>query len=154
MYWMLRAITSFTRLAGRLLPSSAPEHLRVGNKGETEAYLFLRRSGYRIVTTNFRVPDHHAEIDIIAWHRGVLCFVEVKSRTGGGIAPPEAAVDAAKRQHIRAIARRYLRQLAAPQSPACRFDIVSVSFSDSQSKPTLRLIKGAFRWHPRSRLFS
>lgn len=121
-------------------------HLRTGSDGESEAYLFLRSRGYRIVATNFRVPQNRGEIDLIAWDGQVLCFIEVKTRTGEGMMPPEAAVDAAKRSHIRSVARAYLRRLPTEQHPACRFDVVTVTYGDKQTLPRLKLIQSAFRW--------
>ncbi len=146
MRWFLKLITQSLRLAQRVLPQQRTAHLRRGSQGEIEAYLFLRGKGYTIVATNFRVPQNRGEIDLIAWDGDVLCFVEVKTRVGAGLAPPEAAVDAAKKSHIRSVARSYLRRLPGAQNPPCRFDVVSVSYAEPDSKPTLKLIKGAFHW--------
>ncbi len=132
-----------------MLPQRRTAHLQTGSQGETAAYLFLRGEGYRIVATNFRVPQNRGEIDLIAWEGKVLCFIEVKTRVGEGMLPPEAAVDAAKRAHIRSVARSYLRRLPAQQNPDCRFDVVSVTYPDTGGAPALRLIRGAFRWSPR-----
>ena len=144
MTWLLKLITQALQLAQRVLPQRRTAHLRTGSQGETAAYLFLRGKGYRIVATNFRVPQNRGEIDLIAWDGDVLCFVEVKTRVGEGLVPPEAAVDAAKTSHIRSVARSYLRRLPGEQNPPCRFDVVSVSYAEAESKPMLKLIKGAF----------
>lgn len=130
----------------RATPRRKARHLHTGRKGETAAYLLLRKQGYRIVATNFRTPHNRGEIDVIAWDGEVLCFVEVKTRIGEGLTPPEAAVDSAKKDHIRSVAREYLRRLSGQRNPHCRFDIVSVRFADEHAKPKIRLIKGAFRW--------
>lgn len=150
MTWLLRLIMQALRLAQRALPQPRTAHLRTGRQGETEAYLFLRGEGYRIVATNFRVPQNRGEIDLVAWDGEVLCFVEVKTRTGKGLVPPEAAVGAAKKSHIRSVARSYLRRLPSEQDPTCRFDVVSVIYAEAGSRPTLKLIKGAFSWRNRS----
>jgi putative endonuclease len=42
---------------------SSPEHLRIGVRGEEEAYFQLRRKGYVIVARNFRSPRRHGKID-------------------------------------------------------------------------------------------
>jgi putative endonuclease len=115
-------------------------------RGETEAYLYLRQQGYRIVAKNFRTPHNRGEIDLIGWDRGVPCFVEVKTHAEPGLVPPEVAVDADKKQHIRSVARRYVRRLRASVAPACRFDIVSVVLGGERGEPTIRLHKGAFPW--------
>ncbi len=149
MTWLLKILTRSLQQLQGMLPRRRTKHLRTGSQGETAAYLFLRGLGYRIVATNFRVPQNRGEIDLIGWDGEVLCFIEVKTRVGEGMLPPEAAVDAAKRSHIRSVARSYLRRLPGEQNPTCRFDVVSVIFSADREKPMLRLRKGAFQWSSR-----
>ena len=108
--------------------------------------IYLRSLGYRIVAKNFRTPHEHGEIDMIGWDDGVLCFVEVKTLTKVILAPPEMAVDAEKRRHIRSVARRYVRRLRSDRPPPCRFDVVSVVLGDEHRGPMIRLHKGAFAW--------
>lgn len=126
--------------------SKLPPHLLVANRGEMEAYLHLRRAGYRIVATNFRVPQSRGEIDIIAWDGDVLCFIEVKTRVGEGLTPPEAAVDVGKRRHILDVARHYLRRVPGDRPPPCRFDVVSVVLGSNAQPPEIALHKHAFNW--------
>jgi len=116
-----------------------------GEHGETEAYFHLRRLGYKIVAANFRVPYNRGEIDLIGWDEGVLCFIEVKTRTCADFAPPSTAVDLEKRKHIRSIARQYLRRLSGKRPP-CRFDIVSIVLGKNGGKPEIGVHKGAFSW--------
>jgi len=149
MTWLLRLMMRALQAMQRVMPRQRTAHLQTGSQGEAEAYLFLRSQGYRVVATNFRVPKNRGEIDLIAWDGETLCFVEVKTRTGEGLTPPEAAVDAAKRSHIRTVARGYLRRLPPDQQPPCRFDVVSVTYMPGESRPKLKLIKGAFRWSHR-----
>jgi Holliday junction resolvase-like predicted endonuclease len=70
----------------------------------------------------------------------------VKTRTAEGLAPPEAAVDRAKKGHILAVARRYVRRLPGKHPPPCRFDIVSIVLGGHDAAPKIRLQKGAFEW--------
>jgi putative endonuclease len=149
MTWLLKLITRALQSVQRVAPGPQIAHLQTGSQGETEAYLFLRSQGYRIVAANFRVPKHRGEIDLIGWDGETLCFIEVKTRSGEGLTPPEAAVDAAKRSHIREVARAYLLRLPAERHPPCRFDVVSVINNDGENQPKLKLIKGAFRWSNR-----
>lgn len=150
MIWLLKLITQSLQRVQRALPQRRTAHLQTGSQGETAAYLFLRGEGYRIVATNFRVPQNRGEIDLIAWDGEVLCFIEVKTRVGEGMLPPESAVDAAKRSHIRSVARGYLRRLPGQQNPPCRFDVVSVIYPHEAGKPAIRLIKRAFQWRSRA----
>ena len=147
---------SITRLVARSLNSvsryigkKGPEHLQTARWGEVEAYFYLRSLGYRIVARNFRSKSEHGEIDLIGWDDGALCFIEVKTHTEVGLVPPEMAVDAARKSHIRAVARRYVRQLRGDGMPHCRFDVVSVVLGNDHRGPMIRLHKGAFGWTPR-----
>lgn len=139
--------------ASRLLPARKPEHLLTGKRGELEAYLYLRDLGYTIIAANFRVPYDRGEIDLIGWDDGILCFIEVKTRTNEGLAPPVTAVDRSKRRHILSVARRYVRRLPGDRPP-CRFDIVSIILEGDDGKPQITVHKGAFSWdtdRPRTR---
>ncbi len=146
MLWLIRLVARLLDSAARHFGKKEPEHLTTARRGETEAYLYLRQQGYRIVAKNFRTPHNRGEIDLIGWDRGVLCFVEVKTHAQAGLVPPEVAVDADKKQHIRSVARRYVRRLRTSVAPACRFDIVSVVLGAERCGLTIRLHKGAFSW--------
>ena len=146
MIWLTKFVVRCLELAGESLPSRKPKHLRTGERGEVEAYFHLRGLGYKIVATNFRVPYNRGEIDLIGWDRGVLCFVEVKTRTAADFAPPSTAVDQEKKKHIRSVARQYVRRLPGNMPPPCRFDIVSVVLGANGSKPEISVHKGAFSW--------
>ena len=54
------------------------ENIIVGKLGERIALGFLKRSGYRILETNFRTP--FGELDVVARRGGHIVFVEVKTR--------------------------------------------------------------------------
>src|SRR5271169_2790670 len=146
MLWLTRLVARSLGTAARHFGKKEPGHLTTARRGETEAYLYLRRQGYRIVAKNFRTPHNRGEIDLIGWDHDVLCFVEVKTHAQAGLVPPEAAVDVDKKQHIRSVARKYVRRLRGNMRPACRFDIVSVVLGDERSEPIIRLHKGAFSW--------
>ncbi len=121
-----------------------PSHLELGERGETEACFHLQQLDYRMVATNFRVAHDRGEIDLIGWDGGVLCFIEVKTRTDDSFAPPSTAVTRSKQQHILSVAKRYLRHLST--RPVCRFDILSVVPSQPGGGLQFNLQKGAFTW--------
>src|SRR5437764_9897315 len=125
---LTRRITqSLDWLARQALPADhSPAHLKVGTKGEEDAYFHLRKIGYVIVSRNFRSPRCRGEIDLIGWNRDVLCFIEVKTRTTRDVKAAEAAVDRHKRREVAQVARDYLRRL--PPSCQWRFDVVSVYY--------------------------
>lgn len=134
-----------TQLIVRALDAVTPEppeaeHIKTGRRGEELAYFFLRKNRYVIVARNFRTPWHRSELDLVGWNEGVLCFIEVKTRTTREVATAEAAVDEEKRNDLRRVARQYLRQL--PERTPTRFDIVTVYLD--KAKPEITVLKRAF----------
>lgn len=125
--------------AKTLLPEKIPDHLRTGRRGEEVAYFYLRRLGYVMVARNFRTPNRRGEIDLIGWHKDILCFVEVKTRTTRDVKPAEAAVDRDKRHDLLGVAREYLRHL--PPSCPWRLDVVSVYYDQHSSQPEIELFQ-------------
>jgi putative endonuclease len=129
--------------AKTLPPDQTPDHLRTGRKGEEAAYFYLQKRGYVIVARNFRSPNRRGEIDLIGWHRNVLCFVEVKTRTTRDVKPAEAAVDRDKRRELLAVAREYLRHLP----PSCQWglEVISVYYDQQSSRPQIELFQNVPR---------
>ncbi|MDF1535167.1 MAG: YraN family protein [bacterium] len=101
-----------------------PEHLRTGDRGESLAAWFLRLKGYRILERNFECRC--GEIDIVAWKKGTLVFVEVRTRKDGSLVAPLNSVTPVKAAKIIDTARWYLAGVARPLPP-CRFDLVAVT---------------------------
>jgi putative endonuclease len=122
-----------------LPPENIPDHLRTGRQGEEDAYFYLRKLGYVMIARNFRTPNRRGEIDLIGWHKDILCFVEVKTRTTRDVKPAEAAVDRSKRRELFGVAREYLRHL--PPSCHWRFDVVSVYYDHQSSQPQIELFQ-------------
>ncbi len=129
-------------VAGRVLPADPrPRHQRTGANGEEDAYFHLRKLGYVMVERNFRSPRSRGEIDLIGWDADVLCFIEVKTRTSRDVKTAEAAVDRHKRREVAQVARQYLRRL--PSTCPWRFDIVSVYYGGSGSRPEIEVFRKA-----------
>jgi putative endonuclease len=138
------AVRWLDRVAHHILPpSDATAHQLTGQRGEEAAYFFLRKRGYTIVARNFRSPLRRGEIDLIGWHKDVLCFIEVKTRTTHDVKPAQAAVDAAKQRDLASVAREYLRHL--PPECQWRFDVVTVYYDRQSSKPQFELFQNAFQ---------
>jgi putative endonuclease len=137
---VVRALDGAARALRR--PAAKAQHLLTGEQGEEAAYFYLRRLGYTIVARNWRSPKRRGELDLVGWHEGVLCFIEVKTRTSRGMVPAEASVDMEKQNDLRNVAKQYL--LRAKDVTAYRFDVVSVYFEDH--KPAgVTVFRDAFR---------
>jgi putative endonuclease len=115
-----------------------------GIRGETFAYWYLRRHGYRPYVTNFTYPGIPGEIDFVGYDGPTLAFVEVKLRCGPEPwnPRPEDAVENTKRRNLMRIARQFLRFRGHPNT-AYRFDVLAIDSRPGQS-PSVRLTKGAF----------
>lgn len=125
--------------AKTLPPQVIPDHLRTGRRGEEAAYFYLRKIGYVMVARNFRSPNRRGEIDLIAWDKDVLCFIEVKTRTTRDVKPSEAAVDREKQRDLLAVGREYLRHI--PSSCQWRLEVVSVYYDQDPAQPQIELFQ-------------
>ena len=111
-----------------------------GRRGEDLAHRFLRRQGLTIVARNFHQRAGRGELDIVAWERQTLVFVEVKTRASAEFGSPDRAVDADKERDLRRAAAEYVRRRGAASDPA-RFDLVNVVLTHP---PEIVWIKDAF----------
>lgn len=116
--------------------SNKTEKQKTGMRGERRTALYLILRGYRILERDFRAGRR--DIDIIAKKRGVIAFVEVKTRTDTRTSAPQLAVDFEKRKNIIAAAR-YYRATHDISGLTYRYDVSEVSV-----KGRVNYIKNAF----------
>ncbi len=105
--------------------SHSPQDLHkklLGKKGEDLVVKYLKKQGYTIVKRNYATP--FGEADILAEIGDEIVFVEVKTRTGNEYGLPSEAVNKAKRERYRKIAKYYW--LKTGEEPNARFDVVEV----------------------------
>lgn len=117
----------------------ANQNLNRGKIGEEIAADLLRKNGYKILTRNYRTKL--GEIDIVAYDKGTVCFIEVKSRRSDKFGFPQEAIANHKQRQISKAALMFLKEKNLLGRRA-RFDVVSVLYSDDT--PKLELIKDAF----------
>ena len=98
--------------------------------GEEYVCKYLQKKGYTIVTRNYR--SRFGEIDIIAQNEQYIAFVEVKTRSPGAIAQPQAAVGAAKRRKIIKTALQFLQEKHLALQP--RFDVAALTVEPTQQR--------------------
>lgn len=124
-------------------------HLLLAQRGERLAIEHLTQNGYRIVAANFSLPIGRnirdvivtAEIDVVAYDRQTLCFVEVKTRASDEFAAPQINVDLRKRRQIARAALAYRRMLGVVNE-AYRYDVVTVVAKPDDAEPRIELLKG------------
>lgn len=110
-----------------------------GNYGEDLAVAFLQKKGYQVLERNWR--HSRAEVDIIAEHKGMIVFVEVKTRRSQKFGLPEEAVTTKKQQQLVQAANAYLE--AQEEALELRFDIVSIQLSTGK-QPDILHFEDAF----------
>ena len=83
------------------------------------------------------------EIDLIAEDSGVLCFIEVKGRSGRGFGLPAESVTLEKQRRIARVAQEYVRRRRVARSTRCRFDVVSI-VEEEGGDPRVEILRDAF----------
>jgi len=122
------------------MTSGTKDRISLGKTGEKLACKHLKKIGYLIRESNYKVSI--GEIDIIAEHKGDLVFIEVKTRSGVGFGTPAEAVTVRKQWQIVKVAQYYLSQKKCFDVPS-RFDVVSVLFGKGV-QPIIEVIENAF----------
>ena len=110
-------------------------------EGEALAGKLLKKRGYKILKRNY--VSKYGEIDIVAYDKGTISFVEVKTRQSENYGPPELAVTKEKRRRIIRTALNYLKKNHI-EDIECRFDVVSILFKENDNKPDIELFESAF----------
>jgi putative endonuclease len=118
---------------------SFPPH-QLGMLGEEIAQNYLIKQRYKIVQKGFRL--FRGEIDLIAYDKETLVFIEVKTRSPGALGFPEESVNKRKQNQIRKIAEGYLA-VNDIDDVECRFDVISLIF-DEKGTYALTHYKDAF----------
>lgn len=99
-----------------------------GDAGESYTAKWLKKHRYKISDTNYSC--RFGEVDIIAYNKEFICFVEVKTRSLNAIDRPASAVGYAKQQRIITTAQHYLA--SNPTSLQPRFDVAEVIMQDDK----------------------
>lgn len=111
----------------------------IGKLGEDAACNFLKKNKYTILSRNYR--QRYGEIDIVAKRKGVVSFVEVKTRKDDSFGLPCEYVTASKREKLKKTASAYLTEHEL--DTACSFDVMEV-YHIAGKVTRLRHIRNAF----------
>ncbi len=111
---------------------------QAGASWEEAAALYLERQGMTIRERNFRCSQ--GEIDIIGYHQGCLCFIEVKYRRDDSFGNAAEAVGLSKQKKICRCADVYLYLHHIPADMPVRFDVVAITGE------TVNWIRNAFEY--------
>jgi putative endonuclease len=100
---------------------------RVGDIGENAARKHLRKAGYAVLAQNWRKGKY--EIDLICSHRGVLVFVEVRTRSAQAKVSGYHSITQHKRQILKQGAFQYMAALNK-RPHTYRYDIIEIGLKD------------------------
>lgn len=98
------------------------DHITTGKLGERVARKYLESKGYKIIEQNYKTK--YAEIDLVGLNKGVMIFVEVRTKRGEAFGSPEDTLDYSKLRKISANARAYAAFKG--WNGLCRIDAVCV----------------------------
>ena len=94
-----------------------------GVAAEERAADYLKQQGYEIIHTRYKTK--FGEVDIIARHEDVICFVEVKMRQSAEDAL--YAVTRRSRERIEKSALYFISEHSEMVDYAMRFDVITIS---------------------------
>ncbi|MBC8590493.1 YraN family protein [Wansuia hejianensis] len=113
-------------------------NIEKGKYGENVAKKYLLNKGYKILETNYR--NKIGEIDIISLDKGVLVFIEVKTRTSTSFGYAFEAVNYKKQRKIYNTSTIYVKQKRL-SNIQLRYDIIEVYLTN---KVNINHIENAF----------
>jgi len=98
-------------------------NLESGKLGEKAAVKYLKKKGYKILDVNLKSKT--GEIDIVAEDKGIIVFIEVKTRSSYEFGSPSEAVNGNRIRRYINSAKMYInnKRLAGRD---IRFDVIEV----------------------------
>ena len=109
-----------------------------GKEGENLAKEYINSKGYRILETNYR--NKIGEIDIIAFDKDILVFLEVKTRTSISYGYAFEAVDIRKQKKIISTSILYIKYKNYIDTQI-RYDIIEIYLTKN---PKINHLENAF----------
>jgi Holliday junction resolvase-like predicted endonuclease len=137
--WKARRGLSDNESAIRVKKQAA---LRVGVRGETYAYWYLRRMGYVFIARNFTPSHAKGELDLIGYDGDTLAIVDVRTRlaTPDKPAQPEMSISRGKHEVLIRTAEYFVRERHILPCPV-QFEVVAID--NVPGHPVVRLHKAA-----------
>lgn len=99
-------------------------HVEFGKEGEALAASWLISQGFSILCRNWRHGRY--EVDVIAGRKGILHFIEVKSRRSTAYGQPEESVSRKKLEHFLRGASGWLSRW--PEHHRIQYDVLAITF--------------------------
>ncbi len=109
---------------------TSSKHLQLGAWGENIACRHLQKLGYILLYRNWR--SKKLEIDIIAYHNGLIVIIEVKTRSNNNYGEPISSISKNKEENLRSGALRFLESQELEME--LRFDVISIVGNKDQHR--------------------
>ncbi len=113
----------------------------LGKEAEKTATAYLKRKGWRILTTNYHTKQ--GEIDIIGSEGNCLVFIEVKSSSKSSDWDPIERIDFHKQRHIQLAASNFISTHEIPIG-GIRFDAILMTATE-RGEWKIKHLTDAFR---------
>lgn len=113
----------------------------IGNNGEDIAAAYLESKDWMILDRNYRFEK--SEIDIVAFDRTQIIFVEVKFRSNTYFGNPEDYITPDKEKHIKKAAEAWTYERKM-ETALVRFDVIAI-VQEGNSAPDITHFEDAFR---------
>lgn len=115
---------------------------QLGARAEERAKEALLRQGYRILSQNFSC--RLGELDFVALKDGVLCFIEIRSRSSTRFGLPQETVRPRKQRRLAYAAKCFLQEnFQEDPPPPCRFDVVGL-YPAPDGTEQVEIVENAF----------
>ena len=111
----------------------------LGRFGEAWGAGHLQRLGYRVIDRNVRFRS--GELDIVAYERGDLVFVEVKCRRSGIYGSPEESISPRRYDRLARAATEYITEKEL-QASTVRLDLLALEVGPDGRVARHNLIRG------------
>ena len=95
-----------------------------GDEGESLAVAWYVAQGYEVLERNWRCRD--GELDLVVRRGRTVVFCEVKRRRTTRYGTPAESITYEKKQRIRHLAARWLRESATMRPGEIRFDVAAI----------------------------
>jgi putative endonuclease len=118
---------SFFDLFNKTLPITDSQ--KTGAIGESAAANFLKKAGLKVLFRNWRLGKY--EIDLVCEEKGILVFVEVRTRKTGAMVSGYQSITARKRKVLRQGAFEYMNTLQK-RPRTYRYDFVEVRLENGK----------------------
>jgi putative endonuclease len=110
---------------------------RRGKLGEKIAADHLVATGYQIIGRNYR--GGQGEIDIIARKKGIVYFVEVKTRKQDSLVSPAESVTPAKKRRLKSAVLAWLSEHGRLDTP-CSFLLIMIELPEA-GRPKIEVVE-------------